>query len=197
MPFIVKSLILCSSPGCISTILFFGTPRVHKGIDDLIQAVSLLSDPDILLFLVGFDNSEYSQNLVKKGKKLLKNRIKIYGLQPFDKVPEIISVSDVVVIPQRNNLATFGQIPAKIFDAMAMAKPVIATTVSSLPEILYGCGYIVNPENFVQLAEKIEFVFKNPEKARKIGKKARKKCIKYYSWNSMDKVLVELFSRYN
>jgi len=39
-------------------------------------------------------------------------------------------MGDVVIIPQRENFATLGQMPAKVFDAMAMAKPTIATNVS-------------------------------------------------------------------
>jgi len=57
---------------------------------------------------------------------------------------------------------------------MAMAKPIIATNASDLPEILDGCGWIVEPESSKQLAETIQYVFDHPVKAEEMGWKARK-----------------------
>lgn len=64
-------------------------------------------------------------------------------------------MADVLVISQRRNFATIGQLLTMVFDAIAMAKPIIATNVSDLPEILDGCGWIVEPENTEQVAETI------------------------------------------
>jgi len=178
-------------------VMFFGTPRPHKGIEDLAKAVSLIKHQDVILVVVGIDNKDsYCKNLVSSAKKMLGDRFKGFGLQPFEKVPEFLSVADVVVIPQKRNFSTIGQVPAKVFDAMAMAKPIIATNVSDLPEILDGCGWIVEPENPEELVEKIKYVLNNPEEAKKMGWKARQKCIEKYSWDAMEKVLLEVFEKY-
>lgn len=79
---------------------------------------------------------------------------------------------------------------------MARAKPIIATNVSDLPEILDGCGWIIEPENSDKLAKTIEYVIDNPEEAEILGKKARNKCIENYSWDTMGKVLVKIFKKY-
>lgn len=178
-------------------VMFFGSPRPHKGIEDLIKAVKLIKSPDIILAIVGIDDrDQYCRNLVKTVKEVLDKRFKGFGLQPFLRVPEFLAMADVVVIPQRRNFATIGQIPAKVFDAMAMAKPIIATNVSDLPEILDGCGWIVEPENTEQLTETIQYVLNNSEEAEEIGWKARQKCIEKYSWDVMEKVLVKIFRKY-
>ena len=177
-------------------VMFFGTSKPHKGMEDLIQAVSLLQDRDAMLALVGTDESSYSQNLIKLADEMLGGKFKAFGLQPFGKVPEFLAMSDVIVIPQKRNLATIGQVPAKVFDAMAMAKPIIATAVSDLPEILDGCGWTVEPENSEQLAEAIQHVIQCPEEVEQIGQKARQKCIEKYSWDAMENVLVSIFRKY-
>lgn len=105
-------------------------------------------------------------------------------------------MADVVVIQQRENLATIGQTPAKVFNAMAMVKPIIPTEVSALPDILKGCGWTVEPENPEQLAEKIQYVLNDPEEAEKIGNKSKKKCTEKYSWDAMGKVLTRVFGKY-
>jgi len=177
-------------------VMFSGTPRAHKGIEDLIEAINLLQTQDVLLTLVGADEGSYSQSLITMADKKLGERFKAFGLQPFEKVPEFLAMSDVTVIPQKRNLASVGQLPAKVFDAMAMAKPIIATNVSDLPEILDGCGWIVEPESPKQLARAIQHVIDHPEEARQMGQKARQKCIENYSWDAMEKILVNIFRKY-
>lgn len=107
-----------------------------------------------------------------------------------------MAVADVLVIPQRRNFATIGQLPAKVVDAIAMAKPIITTNVSDPPEILDGCGWIVEPENTEQLAETIQYVLNDSKEAEEIGWKARQKFIEKYSWDVMEKVLVKVFGKY-
>ena len=92
---------------------------------------------------------------------------------PFKDLPEHLAAADVVVIPQRNTSDTVGQMPAKIFDAMAMAKPIVSTRISDIPDVLGDCGYLVEPGNVQQLAEAMNHVFNHPEEALIKGKKAR------------------------
>ncbi len=178
-------------------VMFFGTPRAHKGIEDLIKAIDSIKNSNIILVIVGIDErDQYCRNLAQTAKELLGKRFKGFGLQPFDKVPEFLAMVDIVVIPQRRNLATVGQVPAKVFDAMAMAKPIIATDVSDLAEILDGCGWIVEPGKPEQLAQTIKYVLDNSGEAVEMGRKARQKCIEKYSWDAMEKVLVNMFEKY-
>lgn len=178
-------------------VMFYGTPRPHKGIEDLIKAITFIKNQDIILVIVGLDDKDqYCNELIKVARDALHERFKGFGLQPFEKVPEILIMADIIVVPQKRNFATIGQIPAKIFDAMAMAKPIIATNVSDIPDILNKCGWIVEPENPKQLAQAIQYVLDNPDEAEKMGWKARKKCIGKYSWDAMEKALVGVFSKY-
>jgi len=79
---------------------------------------------------------------------------------------------------------------------MAMAKPIISTNVSNIPEILDGCGWIVESENPRQLAEIIKYVFDHPVQAKEKGKKAREKCKREYSWEMMEINLTGVFENY-
>ena len=178
-------------------VMFFGTPRQHKGLDDLIEAVKLLNNQNVILSIVGVDsNDHYSLTMANTAKKELNENYIGFGLQPFDAIPQFLAMADIVVVPQKKNDATVGQIPAKIFDAMAMAKPIIATAVSDLPTILSDCGWITDPDDPLKLANCIRSVLENPEIAEEMGNNARKKCIENYSWEAMEKVLFEVFQKY-
>ena len=179
-------------------IIFFGSLTSNKGIENLIGAIKLLNDENVVLMLVGVDyNNFYSLGLLERAEReLSKGQIIKFGFQPFNKVPEFLAMADIVVIPQKRNFATIGQLPAKLFDAMAMAKPIIATNVNDLPQILDKCGWIVEPNNSEQLAKTIQYVLENPDKAKKMGQIAREKCIKKYSLNAVSKKLLEMFKKY-
>ena len=79
---------------------------------------------------------------------------------------------------------------------MAMAKPIIATNVSDLPEILNGCGWIVEPSQPEELAQAIQYALDNPDEAANNGIMARERCKEKYSYDAMEKVLVGIFQRF-
>ena len=124
------------------------------------------------------------------GDEIVENKI------PFNDIPKYLHAADLVVLPQKKTGQSYGQIPAKIFDAMSMAKPIIATNVADLPLILDECGIIVESGDIETLAARIDWVFTNPLEAEDMGKRARKKCIAEYSWNVMEERLVAIFDKY-
>ena len=174
-------------------ITFLGTPRWRKGLNVLIKAVKLAKRKEIRLMIIG---GPMENGFVRKVKEDLGDRIIFMGMQTFSKIPEFLSMADLVVIPQLRTFGTEGQVPAKIFDAMAMAKPIIATAVSDIPTIIDGCGWIINPGNTEELFETIEYVFCHPREAEEMGRKAREKCKKKYSWDTMENILTNIFDRY-
>ncbi len=176
---------------------FIGTPRPHKGLENLIDAIELIRNEKLLLMIVGTDEDEYCKSLKKRAEdSRLNDGIMFFPEQPFDKLPEFLSITDLVVIPQHDRAASYAQVPAKIFDAMATAKPIISTNVSDIPEILDGCGWIIEPENPKQLAKTIKYVLDHPVEAKEIGKKAREKCKRKYSWDVMERKLIAIFEKY-
>jgi glycosyltransferase involved in cell wall biosynthesis len=178
-------------------VLFLGTPRPQKGIEDLVNAMARVRGPDTLLMLVGIDDEAYSQRVGQLAlRRLGPERVRLIGRQPFERVPEFMVAADVVVVPQRRSAGAVGQMPAKVYDAMAMARPIVATRVSDLPETLEGCGWIVEPGQPDQLAEAIQDVLDHPAQAARAGAAARRKCEREYSFDAMHRTLAQLVARY-
>jgi len=177
-------------------IAFIGSPAPYKGIEDLIESIRLILDEKIALMIVSLEENVYVERLRDLAYKKLGNKVYFVIEKDFNRVPQFLALGDVVVIPQRECATTIAQTPSKVFDAMAMAKPLIATNVSDLPEILDGCGWIVEPENQEQLAKTIQYVLSNSEDAEETGQRAKQKCIDKYSWDAVENVLVEVFGKY-
>jgi glycosyltransferase involved in cell wall biosynthesis len=179
-------------------VMFFGTIRRHKGVEDLIEAVSLLGDSGALLVLVGVDERDrYASQVMARASRTLGTRFVRLGMQPFEKVPEFLAMADVVVVPQRRSPVSIGQTPAKLFDAMSLGKPIITTDVGDAREILEGCGWITEPGDVRGLANAISFVVENREEAARRGAEARRRCVERYSWSAMTEVLRGVFDRYD
>ncbi len=177
-------------------VMFLGTIQPYKGIHDLIEAMALLRNRAAVLALVGVADDAHGREAVAAAERLLGGRVRTFGLQPFASVPEFLAAADVVVIPQRRTAATVGQMPAKLFDAMAMAKAVVATAVCDIPSVLEDCGWVVEPDSPEQLAGAIDDVLDRPEEAARRGRLARAKCEREFSWDAMERTLMPILGRY-
>lgn len=173
-------------------LMFFGTPRPHKGLEDVLKALQELDIPDLCFAIVGVNwDDTYTQTLLQYDEP----RLRLFGMQPWEKVPEFLAMADAVILAQRSGAFGQAQVPAKVFDAMAMAKPIIATQVGDLPKILENCGYLVPPDDIKALASMIQFVHEHPEEAAQMGKLARVRCQTYYSWDVMETSLEHIIKQ--
>lgn len=172
-------------------VMFLGTPRGYKGVEDLCRAVSRLGRPDLLLALVGTDpGSATGRDLAERYPG-----IRLVERIPFADVPRYLVAADVVVVPQRDTPDTRGQTPAKLFDAMALGRPIVSTRVSMIPEILDGCGILVPPADVTALAESIGHLLDHPAEAAALGMSARARCVAEYSFAAARSRLFPLVER--
>ncbi|MBD2627085.1 glycosyltransferase family 4 protein [Trichormus variabilis] len=167
-------------------LMFPGAPRPYKGVEDVLRALELLNEPDLKLVIVGGSPyDDYDAQLSEKwGRWIIK-----LPKYPATEMPKIVAAAHVIVVPQRNTTAALAQFPLKLTDGMAMAKPVLATRVGDIPEILDETGYLVDPESPAQIAEQIKLIFADLDAANQRALKARDRCVTKYSIDSMSSVL--------
>jgi len=175
--------------GAERVVMFLGTPRGHKGVDDLVDAVGAIGG-DARLVVVGADAASAA------GRRWSAHPwVRLVGEIPFDRVPQHLIAADVVAVPQRATSDTVGQVPAKIFDAMALGRPIVSTAVSMIPEILDGCGVLVPPGDAVALASALKRLLDDPGSAEEIGRRARARCQAHYSFASARAALFPVVER--
>ena len=170
-------------------VMFLGTPRGHKGVDDLVAAVATLGD-DVMLAIVGADPAG---DAARRWGRV--PAVRVFGEIAFDDVPQWLIGADVVAIPQRETADTVGQVPAKVFDAMALARPIVSTRVSMIPEILEDCGVVVPPGDVPALAAALRRLLDDPAEASALGRRARARCEVEYSFRAARARLFPLFQR--
>ena len=175
--------------GAERVVMFLGTPRGHKGVDDLVEAVGQLG-AGVRLVLVGADlEGEAARRWAARPW------VRLVGEIAFDDVPRYLVAADAVAVPQRATSDTVGQVPAKIFDAMALARPIVSTAVSMIPEILEGCGVLVPPGDVIALAASLRRLLDDPDGAAELGRRARARCEQHYSFSAARAALYPLVER--
>lgn len=116
--------------------------------------------------------------------------------QPHTRMPEILCQADMVVLPQKATLYTRAQVPGKVYEAMAMAKAIVATAVSDLPLILGDAGLVVEPGNRSALTEAVRQLIDDPGLCQEMGRRARERAVAHYSWDAMESTLRDIFGRF-
>jgi glycosyltransferase involved in cell wall biosynthesis len=177
-------------------ILYFGSPLSIRGTDSLIKAVSKVRTQHPLIKLIilsrrrdgelSHEEMEIQDLILKLG--LEKNVQIISGFLDKDEVKEFIAFSNLIALPFK---IVPSDVPTSILESMAMGKTVISTALDGIPELLEdGRGFVVQPNNDEDLAEKIIFSIQNRDLTKSMGKKAASYMQKYPRWHDVSEYVV-------
>lgn len=172
---------------------FVGRLVPSKGLNYLIEAVALLNNSSKVKLLIVGDGS-LMEELKKMAKdKGLEESVIFTGLRRD--ITDILSCIDIFVLSSVKE-----GFPNSLLEAMAMGKPVVATAVGGIPEIIEHRtnGFLVPPADIEGLAAAIKTVIDNPPMAINMGIAAREFIENNYSitatvgkWEALYKSLLE------
>jgi glycosyltransferase involved in cell wall biosynthesis len=157
----------CKYIGCI------GRLSVEKGVQYFIESISLLKNRHNIVFVIAGDGPEMA--FLRKMAEKIDADIMFLGIVKGNY--ELISLMDLIVIPSLSE--GFGIIAA---EAMLLSKPVIASKVGGLPEIVIHneTGYLVNSKSGFEIAECIKNLLENPDKIKIMGQRGRQISLNKY-----------------
>jgi len=133
--------------------------------------------PNILCLMVG--EGPHKSLVINKIKHLkLEDNIKLLGLYPHEEMPSIYRSADIVIIPSIGCEGT----SLSCLEAMACEKPVVATRVGGLPDIVIDGfnGFLCYPDP-ESLAEKLSIYLEDKQLRKKHATIARKWVAKHFS----------------
>ncbi len=174
------------------TIVFVGRISFDKGIYELLEAVSKLKTmkiPNIKVLFIGSLLMEEKAKFVKYVNNLkLNENVLMLGVK--DDVIPYYCTADIFALPSYSE-----GLPLALLEAMACGVPVVVSDVGGIPSVIENIkdGILVKPKNAYDLADKIEWCVKNPEKLKKIGENAREKARKEFNLERMTDEYILLF----
>jgi len=161
-----------------------------KGFQYLLKAMPIIlkTFPDLTLVVAGEDFG-YLGELRRLISDLKLDRSVVYVSPTREEIKEIYVDSDLVVIP-----SLYEGFSLVALEAMACAKPVIASSVGGLTDIVKHSlnGLLVSPCNPVGLAKAIVTLLQDDEAARRIGIRNKREVLNY-SWRSIVEKIQDLY----
>ena len=183
-------------------VAFVGRITRQKGVAHLIAAAHYFA-PEIQLVLCAGapDTPEIAAEVTSAVQELARVRSGVFWVRemlPIGKIREILSTATVFVCP-----SVYEPLGIVNLEAMACATPVVASDVGGIPEVVADrqTGLLVHydtsdPAFFERrLAEAVNSLVADPERARRYGQAGRQRCIQEFSWAHIAEQTLEIYRK--
>jgi glycogen(starch) synthase len=165
-------------------LLCIGRLVAEKGFDLALKAFASIADrfPDVRLTIAG--DGPVRSDLEKQASELgIDGLVTFLGQVIPDNVMAILNRGTIVIIPSREEAFSLVALEAAL-----MARPVVATNVGGLPEVVAQkqTGFLVEQDDSGALAEAIEFLLEHPKTATEMGKASRRRAQEVFGWKRFE-----------
>jgi starch synthase len=183
-------------------VAFVGRITRQKGVSHLVAAAHRFS-PDVQLVLCAGapDTPEIADEVRTAVARLARSRSGVYWIRdmlPIGKLREILSAATVFVCP-----SVYEPLGIVNLEAMACATAVVASDVGGIPEVVadgvtgslvhYDADYADAYE--ARLAEAVNALVGDPDKAKRYGEAGRQRCIEEFSWAHVAEQTLEIYRK--
>lgn len=163
-------------------ILYIGAHGISQALHSVVSAAEILRDRKDIHFLFVGDGAD-KEMLLQMARDLQLLNITFHDPVPKVDVNDFYALSDVCLIPLRDIPLFETFIPSKMFEIMAMERPIIGSVQGEAADILHRSGgaLVIPPENSEALANAVLELFENEENRHDMGKKGRQFVEEHYS----------------
>ena len=172
-------------------LLYTGVHRYHKNLPRLIKAFSLIAhkQKDLNLVITGKPDPLYPEAEQARKQFHLEKRIHLTGLVPEDELIALYNLAEAYVFP-----SLYEGFGLPVLEAFSCGTPVIASNVSSIPEIAGRAALFFDPEDPKDIAEKIQKLLKDHSLKNDLIQKGLSR-VKAFSWQKMAKEILSLYNQ--
>lgn len=162
-------------------LLFMGWLYTFSGLREVALELNKTKNryPNLKLLVVGDGDLLPDLKSIKSECGL--EQLILAGRQPYDRIPDFISASDICLLPAQDNAIMQNIVPIKMYEYMACAKPVISTRLRGIiKEFGHGNGvvYVDKPEGVIEKADEVR------QSKQNLGERARQFAEKY-DWDTI------------
>jgi len=165
------------------TALLFGVLRPYKGVEFLLKSWAEVHErvPRARLIVAGHAAPSYAQKLrgLLRDPRVEDSVELRFRFLPEQELQTLIAAADLLVYPYRNITQS-----GALFAGMNAGKPIVATRVGGLKEVLRDeqTGVLVDYGDQTQLAERLGRLLQDPERQETLGQAAQHEIDTSYSW---------------
>jgi glycosyltransferase involved in cell wall biosynthesis len=155
--------------------LYVGRLLYEKGIDVLIRATARLGRGSLHILGEGPAQAGLERLAAEVGA----SNVRFLGYRSGDELKRILSEAQFVVLPSR----WYENLPFSIMEAFASGKPVVASDLGGIPEMVDDGvnGYLFPPGDVEALGERLARLLDDPLTAEEMGRRGREKAVQLYT----------------
>jgi glycosyltransferase involved in cell wall biosynthesis len=167
-----------------------------KGFEFLVSAHARALDelPELRLVLVG-DGDERA-SLEEQVRSLgVADSVRIVGAAARNEIPAYLAAADLVAVPSVRHEGYVDGLPNVALEALAAGRPLVATNVGGLPELVRPgvTGVLVAEKDSAALADAILELARDPVLRKRLGDEGRREIREERSWEAVGQRYVEVF----
>lgn len=154
-------------------VIYFGRLVVEKGLDSLVRAAKALPRAQVILAGDGPERARLEALARELGVKSGEGNVEFLGYVERSRLHRIVSETMCVAMPS----IWYENFPYTVLEAFALGKPVIASKIGGLPEMVSDgeTGLLFEPGSEQGLREALSRLLENPDLAAEMGRKARQR----------------------
>jgi len=181
------------------TLLYIGTLADWQGLDVLIEAMfAILPQHPAQLRIVGRGRGRQRKDLLKRIRKLgLEESVSIEPAVPHHEMPALLAQADVCIAPlvYNDRNVTQGCCPIKVIEYMACARPVVASNLPVVRELVRDevDALLFTPDDPADLARCVLAILDDPSLAQRLADSAAQRARDKFSWHVAQKKLIKVY----
>ena len=170
-----------------------------KGFEFLIDAAEILrpGHPSLVVAIAG--EGDLDRSLRERAAAAeLTDRVRFMGRVPQPTIPTLLAAADVAVVPSIHDAAgNVDGLPNTVLEIMASGTPLVATTVGGIAAVAGdGLTALLAPEQDASaLAVAIATLVADPQLRARIGRNARERVRREYSWTRVAEAFEDIYER--
>ena len=169
--------------------IYFGRLVVEKGIETLIAAAA--EAPDVKVLIAG--DGPHKASLEDLSSKSNAENVEFLGYVDRGRLHDMVREALAVVMPS----IWFENFPYSILESFALGKPVIASDIGGMPEMVKDSqtGLLFEPGNGLALAERMKYLQGNPSLVDEMGRHARNRAETEFDAETHYRRLMEVYEK--
>lgn len=175
----------------VPRLVYHGALGPERDLETVLRAAAILGKR-IRLVVVGGDDLGLGRLRERAQELGVLQQLEVIGRVSYAQLPKLLSGCDFGIVPHRNTRHTQTTIPNKLFEYMAVGKPVIVSDVWPLRRVVEGtgAGLVYKDQDHYDLACKIEYLIGHPDIVRRMGRLARSAYESTYNWSTAEAGIV-------
>jgi glycosyltransferase involved in cell wall biosynthesis len=175
---------------------FAGLHGLMQDLETVMEAARLLREDKHIAFVLYGDGPK-KEKLIRLSKEAQIQNVTFLPPQPAERMPEIFSSFDAMLVPLKDLPILRGAIPCKMLEAMGAAVPILLLAEGEAKNLVLQaeCGIVLAQENPKLLAEAVRELYHNDSFRRRLGQNGRRYTLEHYNRQRINKRFEDLLAK--